>query len=69
MFLETDKEKVDALLYTAIFNEVERLKNCRSKKERQNIRSFILASYQELKRVLSEDKCLNNAQENSQREN
>lgn len=26
VFTETDSEKIDALLYTAIFNEVDRLK-------------------------------------------
>lgn len=49
VFLETDEEKNNALLYTAIFNEVQRLNVCKNKKERENIRKFILNGYQELK--------------------
>lgn len=45
VFTKTDKEKADALLYTALFNETERLKQCGSKKERQEIRKFILNGY------------------------
>jgi hypothetical protein len=49
IFLETDKEKIDALLYTAIFNEINRLQSCSNKKERQSIRDFILKGYKDLK--------------------
>lgn len=49
VFVETDEEKADALMYTAVFDEILRLKTCRSYRERQRIRDFILAGYQELK--------------------
>lgn len=48
VFVETDEEKANALMYTAIFDEVIRLKTCRSRRERQHIRNFILAGYQAL---------------------
>lgn len=50
VFVETDEEKADALMYTAVFDEILRLKTCRSYRERQRIRDFILAGYQELKK-------------------
>ena len=49
VFLETDSKRNDALLYTAIFDEVQRLKICRNRKERQDIRRFILSGSQILK--------------------
>lgn len=51
VFVETDEEKVDALMYTAVFDEILRLKTCRNRRERQRIRKFILAGYQALKEV------------------
>ena len=53
VFSETDKEKADALLYTALFDEINRLKRSRSKKERQMIRDFILEGYLQLQRSLA----------------
>lgn len=47
----TDEEK-DALLYTAVFNEVNRLNETMNKEERQRIRQFILEGYRELKKSL-----------------
>lgn len=49
VLLETDSKRNDALLYTAIFDEVQRLKICRNRKERQDIRRFILSGSQILK--------------------
>lgn len=49
VFVEVSQKKIDALLYTAMFNEVNRLDNCRNKKERQSIRNFIISAYQKLK--------------------
>lgn len=49
VLLETDSKRNDALLYTAIFDEVQRLKTCRNRKERQDIRNFILLGSQILK--------------------
>ena len=49
VFTEISDTEVDALLYTAIFNEVNRLENCKNKKERQRIRDFILSAYQDLR--------------------
>lgn len=65
VFTETDSEKIDALLYTAIFNEVDRLKNCNNKKERQEIRNFILTSYRALRTAQQVSVNLKNVQENS----
>lgn len=48
VFTEISGTEVDALLYTAMFNEVNRLEDCKNKKERQRIRDFILSAYQKL---------------------
>lgn len=48
---ECTANEIDALLYTAICNEVARLANCKNKKERQQIRIFILSGYEVLKKV------------------
>lgn len=47
--LECTENEIDALLYSAIYKELDRLSNCRSKKERQKIRNFILSGYKALK--------------------
>lgn len=49
IFTEISRKNIDALLYTAIVNEVNRLEKCRNKKERQIIRNFIISAYQTLK--------------------
>ncbi len=49
--LECTENEIDALLYSAIYKEFGRLANCRSKKERQKIRTFILSGYMALKEV------------------
>lgn len=49
--LECTENEIDALLYSAIYKELGRLSNCRSKKERQKIRTFILSGYKALKEV------------------
>lgn len=49
VFTEISGTEVDALLYTAMFNEVNRLEDCKNKKERQRIRDFILSAYRDLR--------------------
>ena len=49
IFTEISRKNMDALLYTAMLNEVNRLEKCRNKKERQSIRNFIISAYQTLK--------------------
>nr|UVY67551.1 MAG: hypothetical protein [Bacteriophage sp.] len=49
IFTEISRKNIDALLYTAMLNEVNRLEKCRNKKERQSIRNFIISAYQTLK--------------------
>ena len=46
VFTETDTEKVDAILYQAIFDEVIRLRKTVSRRERNEIRKFITEAYQ-----------------------
>lgn len=46
IFLETDEKKIEALLYQTMFDETIRLRNCKSKVERREIRRFILEAYQ-----------------------
>lgn len=46
IFTETDKEKVDAVLYQAMFDETIRLRTCTNKRERQQIREFIKEVYE-----------------------
>lgn len=53
--LECTENEIDALLYSAIYKELDRLANCRSKKERQKIRNFILSGYKALKEVRRND--------------
>lgn len=48
IFTEISGKNIDALLYTAMLNEVNRLEKCRNKKERQSIRNFIISAYQTL---------------------
>ena len=44
IFTEISGKNIDALLYTAMLNEVNRLEKCRNKKERQSIRNFIISA-------------------------
>ena len=44
VFTETSKEKVIAILYQAMFDEVIRLRNCYSRAERSDIRKFLTVS-------------------------
>ena len=46
MFTETNKERIDAILYQAMFDETIRLRKCRNRKEREKIRAFIMEAYQ-----------------------
>lgn len=46
VFAETDTEKVDAVLYQALFDEVIRLRKTASRRERSEIRKFITEAYQ-----------------------
>lgn len=46
VFAETNTEKVDAVLYQAMFDEVIRLRKTASRRERSEIRSFITEAYQ-----------------------
>jgi len=46
IFAEADKEKVDAVLYQAMFDETIRLRTCISRRERQQIREFIKETYE-----------------------
>lgn len=45
VFTETDTKKVDALLYQAMFDEVIRLRKTVSRRERSEIRKFIVEAY------------------------
>ena len=44
VFIETSREKVDAVLYQAMFDETIRLRKCRSMKERKDIRDFLISA-------------------------
>lgn len=46
VFIETDTEKVDAILYQAMFDEVIRLRKTARRRERNEIRKFITEAYQ-----------------------
>lgn len=46
VFTETNKERIDAILYQAMFDETIRLRKCRNRKEREKIRAFIMEAYQ-----------------------
>ena len=56
VFLKTDKQKTDAILYQAMFDETIRLRKCRSEKERDNIRNFLTEAYQLLAETMHEMK-------------
>ena len=45
VFAETDTEKVDAVLYQAMFDEVIRLRKTTNRRERSEIRNFITVAY------------------------
>lgn len=55
VFTQTDKSKVDAVFYQAIFDETIRLRKCRSSKERDKIRNFLTAAYQLLSERIPEN--------------
>ena len=44
VFTETSKEKIVAVLYQAMFDETIRLRKCRSKGERKDIRDFLTSA-------------------------
>lgn len=46
VFTETSKEKIVAVLYQAMFDEVIRLRKCHSRSERKNIRDFLTSACQ-----------------------
>lgn len=46
VFTETSRERIDAVLYQAMFDETIRLRKCRSMKERKDIRDFLISAYQ-----------------------
>ncbi len=46
VFLDTNSEQVDAVLYQAMFDETIRLRRCRSQTERDRIRRFLTEAYQ-----------------------
>ncbi len=48
VFTEVSDKETDALIYTVMYNEVKRLADTSSKKERQRIREFIIAIYREM---------------------
>ena len=48
VFTEVSDKETDSLIYTVMYNEVKRLADTSSKKERQRIREFIIAIYREM---------------------
>ena len=44
VFTETSKEKIVAVLYQAMFDEVIRLRKCHSRSERRDIRDFLTSA-------------------------
>lgn len=46
IYTETDAQKVDAVLYQAMFDETIRLRKSISSKERREIRAFLMEAYQ-----------------------
>lgn len=46
VFTETSIEQMEAVLYQAMFDEVIRLRKCRSRRERNDIRKFLIETYQ-----------------------
>lgn len=47
-FIETDKQHIDGIFYQSMVDETIRLRNCRSRRERSEIREFLLSAYQEI---------------------
>ncbi len=64
VFIKTDKRKIDAALYQAIFDEVIRLRKSRRASERESIRCFIVIAYQLLAKYNSENADQNTVLEN-----
>lgn len=46
VFTETDMDRVDAVLYQAMFDETIRLRKCITRGERKEIRDFLMGAYQ-----------------------
>lgn len=45
-FIETDKQHIDGIFYQMMVDETIRLRNCHNRKERSEIRTFLLRAYQ-----------------------
>lgn len=55
VFTQTDKQRVDAVLYQAMFDEVIRLRKCSNPRERKSIREFLTVAYQLLAERIPEN--------------
>lgn len=66
-FIETDKQHIDGIFYQSMVDETIRLRNCRSRRERSEIRAFLLSAYQEITessvKDLQKDKVLQSMQQ------
>lgn len=66
-FTETDKQHIDGIFYQSMVDETIRLRNCRSRRERSEIRAFLLSAYQEITessvKDLQKDKVLQSMQQ------
>ena len=65
ILLQTDRQKVDAVLYQAMFDETIRLRKCRSSKERSCIRNFLTVAYQLLAERIPENEIQGTFRENN----
>ena len=48
VFTKVEPGALDAVLYQAMFDETIRLRKCPSRRERENIRKFLTAAYQQI---------------------
>lgn len=66
-FIETDKQHIDGIFYQSMVDETIRLRNCRNRRERSEIRAFLLSAYQEITessvKDLQKDKVLQSMQQ------
>lgn len=54
-FIETDKQHIDGIFYQMMVDETIRLRNCHNRKERSEIRTFLLRAYQTITESNVED--------------
>lgn len=63
VFTETSDNRVDAVIYQAMFDETIRLRKCISKSERQKIREFLIEAHHAYNREQTFRMSLNTVQD------